>query len=122
MTRRLSAPRIVILSGQGIFVICGEGLTLSPYVPRTSPFFSSVFHTACALSAPTGHLPLEGKADDTREICDQETFGHRPINIRGASNFYAPYHPPLNPLTLLSLFRKQSRDSTLKELTLNPEP
>ena len=31
------------------------------HVPRTSPLFSSVFHTASALSAPTGHLPLEGK-------------------------------------------------------------
>ena len=36
-----------------------------PHVPRTSPLSSSVFHTASALSAPTGHLPLEGKADDT---------------------------------------------------------
>ena len=35
---------------------------LSPHVPRTSPFFSSVFHAARTLSAPTGHLPLEGKA------------------------------------------------------------
>ena len=35
---------------------------LSPHVTHTSPFFSSVFHTASALSAPTGHLPLEGKA------------------------------------------------------------
>ena len=35
---------------------------LSPHVPRTSPLFSSVFHTASALSAPMGHLPLEGKA------------------------------------------------------------
>ena len=33
-----------------------------PHVPRTSRLFSSVFHTACALSAPAGHLPLEGKA------------------------------------------------------------
>ena len=32
------------------------------HVPRTSPFSSSVFHTASALSAPSGHLPLEGKA------------------------------------------------------------
>ena len=34
----------------------------SPHVPRISPLSSSVFHTACALSAPAGHLPLEGKA------------------------------------------------------------
>ena len=33
-----------------------------PHVPRTFPLFSSVFHTASALSAPAGHLPLEGKA------------------------------------------------------------
>ncbi len=25
----------------------------------------TLFHTACTLSAPSGHLPLEGKADDT---------------------------------------------------------
>ena len=31
------------------------------------PFCSSVFHTACALSAPAGHLPLEGKAEPVRE-------------------------------------------------------
>ena len=27
--------------------------------------FPALFHTASALSAPSGHLPLEGKADDT---------------------------------------------------------
>ena len=32
---------------------------------------------------PAGHLPLEGKADDTRETCCQKAFGHRPIYIRG---------------------------------------
>ena len=26
----------------------------------------TLFYTASALSAPSGHLPLEGKADDTR--------------------------------------------------------
>ena len=35
---------------------------LSTHVPRTSPFSSFIFHTASALSAPLGHLPLEGKA------------------------------------------------------------
>gem|GEM_PF-5444871 len=50
-----------------IFVIRGEGLTLSPHVPRTSPRSSSVFHTAPALSAPSGHLPLEGKAESERQ-------------------------------------------------------
>ena len=33
-----------------------------PHMPRTSPLSSSVFHAAGALSAPSGHLPLEGKA------------------------------------------------------------
>ena len=44
-----------------IVVIRGQGLT-PPHMPRTSPLSSSVFHAACALSAPSGHLPLEGKA------------------------------------------------------------
>ena len=33
-----------------------------PHICRAVPLSSSVFHTTCALSAPTGHLPLEGKA------------------------------------------------------------
>ena len=33
-----------------------------PHMPRPFPLSSSVFHTACALSAPAGHLPLERKA------------------------------------------------------------
>ena len=37
-------------------------VTLSTHAPRTSPFSSSIFHTASDLSAPSGHLPLEGKA------------------------------------------------------------
>ena len=32
------------------------------HICRAVPLSSSVFHTACALSAPAGHLPLEGKA------------------------------------------------------------
>ena len=56
---------------------------LSPHVPRTSPLSSSVFHTASALSAPAGHLPLEGKADDTRIAAAHKAFGHRPIYICG---------------------------------------
>ena len=35
---------------RGIFAIRGQGLTLSPHVPRTSPLFSSVFHPARTLS------------------------------------------------------------------------
>ena len=39
--------------------------------------------------------------------------------------FYAPHHPPLNPLNLLNppnLFRTQSKDAPPQGLTLNPEP
>ena len=45
-----------------IVVIRSQGLALPTHMPRTSPLSSSVFHAACALSAPSGHLPLEGKA------------------------------------------------------------
>jgi len=34
------------------FVIYGQGLTLFPHVPRTSPLSSSVFPAASLLSAP----------------------------------------------------------------------
>ena len=60
-----------------IFVIRSQEFSLSPHVPRTSLHASSVVHTASALSAPTGHLPLEGKAYDTGETCYHEAFGHR---------------------------------------------
>ena len=33
-----------------------------PHMFRAVPLSSSVFHAASALSAPSGHLPLEGKA------------------------------------------------------------
>ena len=35
---------------RGIFAIRGQGFTRSPYVPRTSPLFSSVFHPSRTLS------------------------------------------------------------------------
>ena len=54
---------------------------------RTSPLSSSVFHTACALSAPSGHLPLEGKADDTGE-----TYHRKPSGI--ATYIFAAKPPP----------------------------
>ncbi len=65
-----------------------------PHMPRTSPLSSSVFHTASALSAPLGHLPLEGKAGNTRETCHSQTLGHRPIyTLRRFPNFYALHYP-----------------------------
>ena len=55
-------------------------LVSSDLCKNVFPSASSVFHAACALSAPSGHLPLEGKAGDTRKACDQQTFGHRPVS------------------------------------------
>ena len=62
MTRRHQTLVSSFRAKREIFVIRGLRLTLFPHVPRTSPLSSSVFHAACALSAPTGHLPLEGNA------------------------------------------------------------
>ena len=62
MTRRHQTLVSPFRVEREIFVIRGLRLTFFPHVPRTSPLSSSVFHAACALSAPTGHLPLEGKA------------------------------------------------------------
>ena len=47
------------------------------------PHFLTPFHTATALSAPSGHLPLEGKAGDTSIAAVHKTFGHRLIYICG---------------------------------------
>ena len=54
---------------------------------RAVPLSASVFPAACALSAPMGHLPLEWKADDTRE-----TYLRRPSGI--ASYILAAKPPP----------------------------
>ena len=37
------------------------------------------FHAASALSAPAGHLPLEGKAGDTGETCHRKLSGIAPF-------------------------------------------
>ena len=101
-----------------IFVIRGKRLTLSPHVPRTSPLFSSVFHTACALSAPSGHLPLEGKADDTKETYYQETFGHRLIYTRGEAATFIPNSSFLIPHSR-ETFIPHQEGSTPHRLTSN---
>ena len=63
------------------------------------PHFPNPFHTATALSAPSGHLPLEGKAGDTSIAASQKIFGHRPIYIRGeaATTTLHPESCTLNP-------------------------
>ena len=40
------------------------------------------------------HLPHAGKAGDTRETCHPQTFGHRPIYIRGEASADLAF-PPL---------------------------
>ena len=83
MTRRHQTLVSSFRVEREIFVIRGLRLTLFPHVPRTSPLSSSVFHTACALSAPSGHLPLEGKADDARIAFAQDDEMRRttPLNL-----------------------------------------
>ena len=50
-----------------------------------SPILPSVFHTIVTLSAPVGHLPLEGKAGDTR-IPSSKKAAHHPCEpIRSPS-------------------------------------
>ena len=72
---------------------------LFPHVPRTSPLSSSVFHAACALSAPTGHLPRKGGWRYENTLCSK-TPRRFPIFMRRTtpSNL-------LNLLNLLPLFR-----------------
>ena len=56
-----------------------------PHMCRTVPLSSSVFHTACALSAPTGRLPLEGK-DAIRGYHPLKKVAHHPCEpIRSPS-------------------------------------
>ena len=51
-----------------------------PHICRAVPLSSSVFHTACALSAPAGHLPLEEKAA-IRESPLLKKVAHHPVNL-----------------------------------------
>ena len=68
--KEISDSRIVISSE-------ARNLPCRPINDALETHFPALFHAACALSVPSGHLPLEGKADDTREPCYQEPFGHR---------------------------------------------
>ena len=77
VARRLGDSRIVILSEARNLCHSRRGTHGFPICAATSPLSTSVFHTACALSAPSGHLPLEGKADDTRIALAHTAFGHR---------------------------------------------
>ena len=49
------------------------------YAAHFSAFLIYLSYRQCPIR-PFGHLPLEGKAGDTRKTCDQQTFGHRPVS------------------------------------------
>ena len=51
--------------------------------------FPTLFHTAGALSAPSGHLPLEGKAVDTRETCHRKPSGIAHIYSRRSRHLHS---------------------------------
>ena len=53
--------------------------------------FPTLFHTASTLSAPSGHLPLEGKADDTRIASVHKAFGHRPLYSRRSRHLHSSF-------------------------------
>ena len=59
---------------------------------RLETLLSSLFHTASALSAPSGHLPLEGKAGDTRIPSSKKTARHpcEPIRSPASSSRAQP--------------------------------
>ena len=85
---------------------------------RAVPLSASVFPAACALSAPMGHLPLEGKADDTRE-----TYLRRPSGI--ASYILAAKPPPPFLISHFSFLIQARLQSPMKGrhahgLTLRP--
>ena len=54
--------------------------------------FPTLFHTASALSAPSGHLPLEGKTDVRGNLLSRALRASPVFILRGASIFYAPHH------------------------------
>ena len=82
------------------------------------PHFPTPFHTANALSAPSGHLPLEGKAGDTSIAASQKIFGHRLIYIRGeaATTTLNPEPRTLNPWNLQNFFRPVSMVEANRQL------
>ena len=57
----------MILNRASPFILIDAEQRSGAFINRLlETLFPALFHTASALSAPSGHLPLEGKADDTR--------------------------------------------------------
>ena len=71
-----------------------------PHICRAVPLSSSVFHAACALSAPAGHLPLEEK------VAIRE---YHPLKRRQSRHLHSLFEQS---------FHSGSRDSTPYGLTL----
>ena len=72
-------------------------LTRVPLCLQTHfPFCSSVFHAAGTLSAPSGHLPLEGKAEPVREAATFIPHSRRAF-IHNQKGRYALRAPPYFP-------------------------
>ena len=55
----------VPLSGIALYKIDAERRSGAFVNSALETLLPTLFHTASAQSAPSGHLPLEGKADDT---------------------------------------------------------
>ena len=72
--------------GNTDYIVVIRSQRLTPlHMPCTSPLSSSVFHAACALSAPAGHLPRRGKAT-IRESPLLKKVAHHPCEpIRSPS-------------------------------------
>ena len=54
----------MLLSGISTFILRRSGAFINRLLETLLP---TLFHTAGALSAPSGHLPLEGKAESERQ-------------------------------------------------------
>ena len=52
-------------SGIALYKFDAERRSVALISDALETLLPALFHTASALSAPSGHLPLEGKADDT---------------------------------------------------------
>ena len=77
--------------------------------------FPALFHTASALSAPAGHLPLEGKADDTREPAIKRPSGISIIYTLRRFIFLCAAPPLLTPhSSLLTPHSKAELSSAIK--------
>ena len=68
-----------------------KSLSFAVRVSRFHTYAASpaLFHAAGALSAPSGHLPLEGKAVDTRETCHRKPSGIAHIYSRRSRHLHS---------------------------------